>query len=238
MPSWLIDIGRWLSGFVVFGMCALFSGIALLPCWFAFIWIQDATSTMWAVASTPFLYGVWGWCYALLCVVYKRAIFYRPREGEWSLFSWAVVGWGTTGALTNFANITFLQHWKGTAMLNLYLRGMGCKIGHRVSINTVLIFDWDLIEIDDDAVLGGDCVVQGHLLEKGGMKMRPVRIGKRVLVGTGAKVMPGCVLDDGSVLAAGSIMKKGFTIPANEVWGGTPPKLLRARGEAEIEKAA
>src|SRR5262249_45439188 len=98
---------------------------------------------------------------------------------------------------------------------------------------TIHIYEWDLVTIEDDAVLGGDCVVQGHLLEGGRMKMRPVRIGKKALVGTGAKVMPGCVIDDGGILAAGSIMKKAATVPANEIWGGTPPRLIRARGEKD-----
>ena len=92
MPSCFVDFGRWFGGLLVFGMCAAFSGLALIPCYFAFLWIEYATSTMWAVASTPFLYGVWGWCYCLLCVAYKWAIFYRPHEGEFPLFSLPTIG--------------------------------------------------------------------------------------------------------------------------------------------------
>jgi non-ribosomal peptide synthetase-like protein len=235
MPSWFVDIGRWAGGVLVFAMCAAFSGLALIPCYFLFLRIEQQSSTMWAVFSLPFLYGVWGWCYCLLCIVYKHAIFYRPRQGEYPLFSWPTVGWGTTGALTNWANILFLQHWKGTPFLNLYLRLMGARIGRRVSINTVHIYEWDLITIEDDAILGGDCVVQGHILEGGRMKLRPVRIGKKALVGTGSKVMPGCELGELSVLAAGSIMKKESSIPAGEIWGGTPPRLIRVRGERDAQ---
>lgn len=233
MPAWFVDLGRWAGGIVVFSLCAAFSGLALLPCYALFVEIMEATSTMWAVASVPFLYGVWGWSYCLLCVVYKRAIFYRPREGEYPLFSWPTAGWGTTGALTNWANTLFLQHWKGTPFLNLYLRLMGAKIGHRVSINTIHIYDWDLVTIEDDVILGGDCVVQGHILEGGRMKMRPVRISKGALIGTGAKVMPGCDLGEHCVLAAGSIMKKESSIPPREIWGGTPPRLIRVRGDKD-----
>ena len=233
MPLWLVNFGRWAGGVIVFSLCAAFSGIALIPCWFAFVWIQYWTSTMWAVASVPFLYGVWGWGYVLLCVAYKWLIWYRPREGEYPLFSWPTVGWGTTGALTNWANVMFLVHRKGTPFLNLYLRMMGAKIGRRVSINTIHIYDWDLISIDDDAILGGDCMMQGHLVERGRMKMRPAHVGKKALVGSTARVMPGCVLGDSAVLAAGSIMKKGMSVPPNEIWGGTPPKLIRVRGENE-----
>ncbi len=233
MPAWFVDFGRWAGGLLVFVMCAVFSGLALYPCYIAFLWIEHWTSTDVAIMSTPLLYGVWGWGYVLLCVAYKHLIFYKPKDGEYPLFSWPTVGWGTTGALTNWANILFLQHWKGTPFLNLYLRLMGVKIGRRVSINTIHIYDWDLITIEDDAILGGDCVVQGHILEGGRMRMKPTRVGKRALIGTGAKVMPGCVVEERGVLAAGSIMKKGSVVEANTIYGGTPAKLIRHRGAAE-----
>jgi non-ribosomal peptide synthetase-like protein len=231
MPGWFVDVGRYLGGVVVFGLCALLSAIALIPCYHLFVFIEAHTSTFWAVLSTPFLYGVWGATFLLLTVIYKRVVFYRPKEGEWPLFSWSVVGWGTTGALQNFGNALFLMHWRGTAMLNLYFRAMGVKIGKRVSINTVDIYDWDLITLDDDVMLGGACVILGHLFENGKVKMRPVHIGKKALIGTGARVMPGCVVEDHGVLAAGSIMKKGSRVTQNAIFGGTPAKLIRLRSE-------
>jgi non-ribosomal peptide synthetase-like protein len=234
MPPWFVDIGRWVGGLLVFGMCAAFTSAALVPCWFAFVTLHQRTSTLWAVLSVPFLYGVWGWGYCLLCVIYKN-LCYRPREGEYPLFSWPTVGWGTTGALTNWANVLFLQHWKGTPFLNLYLRAMGAKVGRRASINTIHIYDWDLITIGDNAVLGGDCVVQAHLLEGGRMKMRATTIGADALIGTGARVMPGCIVQERGVLAAGSIMKKASVVEANTIYGGAPAKLIRARGAAEVD---
>jgi acetyltransferase-like isoleucine patch superfamily enzyme len=145
------------------------------------------------------------------------------------------VGWGTTGALYNFGNEMFLKHWKGTPFLNMYLRAMGTKIGRRVSINTVHIYDWDLITIGDDAILGGDCVVQGHLVESGRMKMLPTTIGNKALIGTSAKVMPGCTVHDLGVLAAGAIMKKGSAVTSNAIFGGIPAALIRMRGEKDAQ---
>lgn len=235
MPTWLVDFGRWFGGLLVFAMCAALSAAALIPCALLFMEIEARTSTLWAVVSVPFLYGLWGALYCMLCVLYKRLIRYRPRAGEHPLFSAPTIGWATTGALTNWANTFFLQHWKGTPWLNLYLRLMGAKIGRRVSINTIHIYEWDLITIEDEAVLGGDCMVQGHLLENGRMKMRPVHIGKKALIGSTARVMPGCSVGDLAVVAAASVMKKDTRIPANEIWGGTPCRLIRARGERDAQ---
>lgn len=235
MPGWLVDVGRYVGGIVVFSLCALFSAIALMPVYQLFLWIEAHSSTTWAVFSVPFLYGLWGWTLLALVVLYKRAIFYTPRAGEWPLFSSSTIGWGTTGALHNFANTVFLVHWRGTAMVNLYFRGMGVKLGKRVTINTIDIFDWDLITIDDDAILGGGCVILGHLVESGKVKMRPVHIGKKALIGTGARVMPGCVVEDLGVLGAGSIMKKDATVEANSIFAGTPARFVRKRGDKDAQ---
>ena len=152
MPAWFVDFGRVVGGLLVFGLCAAFSSVALVPCYWLFQAIEQHSNMMWSVLSVPFLYGVWGWTYCLCCVIYKWLVFYHPKEGEWALFSWSVVGWATTGAVTNFANEMFLKHWKGTPMLNIWYRALGAKIGKRVSINSVRIFDWNLITIDDDVV--------------------------------------------------------------------------------------
>lgn len=235
MPAWFVDLGRIVGGLLVFALCALFSAVGLAPCYWIFLQIEQATSVMWAVLSTPFLYFVWGWTYCLCCVIYKQVVFYHPKEGEWTLFSWSVVGWATTGAVTNFANEMFLKHWKGTPMLNLWYRALGAKIGKRVTINSIYIFDWNLLTLDDDVVIGGDCVLMAHSLEGGKMRMRPVHLGKSAMVGGNAKVMPGCVLGERAVLGASSLLTKGAQVPAHHMWGGVPAKFLRDRGVGKDE---
>ena len=108
MPGWFIDFGRYAGGLVVFGLCALLSSVALVPCVYLFSALQAATSTTWAVLLVPFLYGVWGTCLCALCVLMKTLLRYHPKRGEWELFSFAGVGWGIAGALTNWVNIFFL----------------------------------------------------------------------------------------------------------------------------------
>ena len=234
MPVWFVNFGRYVGGLLVFSLCAALSGTALLPCRALFLIVEQNAGPTWAVFSVPFLYGVWGWCYCAQVVVFKRLVFH-PKEGEAPLFSAATIGWALTGGLTNFANTLFLPHWRGTPFLNLYLRAMGAKIGRNVSINTVHVYEWDLLHIDDGAVLGGDSCVQAHILESGKMKMKRVYIGKRALIGTGAKVMPGCVVEDLGILAAGTIMRKDQRVEAGAIYGGLPAKFIRQRGAKDAD---
>jgi non-ribosomal peptide synthetase-like protein len=231
MPGWFIDVGRYVGALLVFSLCALFSGLALMPVWWAYGFLSTQLEMPWLMVSIPFLYGLWGLGLCILIVAFKWGTLYRPRAGEWALFSFHVIRWGLTGALANFANVFFLQLWKGTPLLNLFYRAMGAKLGHRVSINTVHLADWDLLHIGDDVVIGGDAEVIGHLFEGGKIKMAEVHIGAGALVGARASVMPGCTLGEGAILAAGGIMKKHEAIPDRAVYGGVPAEFIKNRGE-------
>jgi non-ribosomal peptide synthetase-like protein len=237
VPGWLVDLARYVGAFLAFGLAAVFSGVALVPCWYLFGAIDDSLGRVWAVAATPLLYGVWGWGLALCIVLYKRLIFYKVRAGEFPLFSAPVIKWGTTGYLATFINRTFLKSFQGTPLLNWYLRGMGATIGHRVSINTVDVYDWDLITIEDDVTIGGEAVIVGHMFESGRIKHAPVRIGTRALVGTRSTIMPGCVLEEQAVVGASSLLPKHTTVPRGEIWAGTPARFIRARGAADADRS-
>lgn len=230
MPAWFVDLGRVVGGLLVFALCAAFSAVGLIPCYFAFTAVQEHHGPLLALMSVPFLYFVWGVTYCVCCVLFKLVMFYHPKEGEWPLFSWSVVGWGTTGAVTNFANEMFLKHFKGTPILNIWYRALGAKIGKRVSINSVRLFDWNLLTIDDDVVLGGDCVLMAHSLEGGRMRMRPVHLKRSAMVGGESKVMPGCVLGERAILGASSLLTKNTQIPDHHMWGGVPARFLKDRG--------
>ena len=49
------------------------------------------------------------------------------------------------------------------------------------------------------------------------------------LVGLGAQINPGCEIGDGAVIASRAIVPKYTTVPAGEVWGGIPAKLIKKK---------
>jgi hypothetical protein len=239
MPGFIIDGGRLLVVPIIFSLSAALAALGLVPCWFLYHEVQAALGDFIAFLSVPFLYFVWGVTYCAAAIVFKWAIFYRPRAGQFGLYTWPVVGWGLTGAVTNFANIMFLVHFKGTPLLNVWFRALGVKLGHRVTINTVRIFDWDLVNIDDDVVLGGDCVVMAHSLEGGQMHMRPIHIGRGATIGGEAKVMPGCTIGEKGILGASSVLTKQSTIPPHELWGGLPARFIKfGKGHPQAQALA
>jgi len=54
-----------------------------------------------------------------------------------------------------------------------------------------------------------------------------VVIGNDVWIGANVSIMPGTIIGDGSVIATGAVITKN--IPAYEIWGGNPARLIKKR---------
>ena len=75
--------------------------------------------------------------------------------------------------------------------------------------------------IGDDVLIGHLAIVHGCQLHDG------------AFVGMGAIVMDGCVVEGGAMLAAGAMLTPGKRVPAGELWGGRPAKLIRPISDTE-----
>jgi acetyltransferase-like isoleucine patch superfamily enzyme len=87
----------------------------------------------------------------------------------------------------------------------------------QITIGSGCIISWNVNIIDGSA----------HELIVGGVprpRTRPVHIGDKVWIGTGAIVI-GATVGDGSVLAAGSVVTS--EVPAKTVVGGNPARVIR-----------
>ena len=52
-----------------------------------------------------------------------------------------------------------------------------------------------------------------------------VKLGKNVWVGANCVLLPGTEIGENTVIGAGSVVRG--TVPANEIWAGTPAKKIR-----------
>jgi carbonic anhydrase/acetyltransferase-like protein (isoleucine patch superfamily) len=186
--------------------------------------LARATVAAFAAGFGFFLFGI---TLALETVLLRLVLNLKLKPGEYPLFSAEVFKWAFVNAMMLIVKFTFMQFMKATPLLPLYYRGMGAKVGRGVQINTRDVGDISLIEIGDEAVLGGEAVVIGHLVEHGKMKLQKTRIGKRVTVGLGSVVMPGCDIGDGAMIAARSVLPKFTQVPARALFAGTPAVFVK-----------
>lgn len=102
------------------------------------------------------------------------------------------------------------------------------RIGARTNIQDGAIIHVDLggfaTIIGDDVTVGHNAVVHACTLKH------------RAFVGISATVLDGAVIEAGGMLAAGGLLTPGKVIGRNELWGGTPAKLLRVMSDEERAK--
>ena len=109
--------------------------------------------------------------------------------------------------------------------------GKNIRIGKWVFINSGCCFqDQGGIEIGDDTRIGHQVVIATlnhdlHPLRRGNMIPKPVKIGKRVWIGSHATILPGVTIGNGAVVAAGAVVTED--VPPNTVVGGVPAKVIK-----------
>lgn len=75
----------------------------------------------------------------------------------------------------------------------------------------------------------GDDVTVGHAA-----LLHACTIGNRAFIGMQACVMDDSKVEDEAMIAAGALVTSGKTIPARQLWGGSPAKFMRDLTEKDI----
>ena len=102
------------------------------------------------------------------------------------------------------------------------------RIGARTNIQDGTVIHVDSGEssthIGDDVTVGHNAVIHACVLKN------------RAFVGISATVLDGAVIEEGGMLAAGGLLTPGKRIGPNELWVGSPAKLLRVMSDEERKK--
>ncbi|HTW70341.1 MAG TPA: gamma carbonic anhydrase family protein [Acetobacteraceae bacterium] len=102
------------------------------------------------------------------------------------------------------------------------------RIGARTNIQDGSIIHVDsgqfCTTIGDDVTVGHNAVIHACTLKD------------RAFVGISATVLDGAVIEEGGMLAAGGLLTPGKAIGRNELWAGTPARLLRVMTDEERRK--
>lgn len=115
--------------------------------------------------------------------------------------------------------------------------GKNITLGKNVFINSGCCFqDQGGITIGDGSLIGHQVVLatlnhEFAVSKRAGMRPAPIRIGKRVWIGSHATVLPGVNIGDGAVIAAGAVVTKD--VPGYAIAGGVPARVIRKLTEEE-----
>ncbi|TXT19083.1 MAG: FkbH-like protein, partial [Planctomycetota bacterium] len=135
-------------------------------------------------------------------------------------------------------HLPLTQSYLGIEGLRLLVLWSGAPSAHvgRGSYLFALLYDPDLTEIGEDAILGSDSFVTAHAVNVNldGSKVfvtAPVKIGPRTVIGGGCRVDLGTRIGCDSIVESLSYVAPYTIIGDREVWGGNPARFLRNRFE-------
>ena len=150
---------------------------------------------------------------------------------------WPLLGWVRFMAAIHIARFFAGGLLRGTPLWSWHLRLCGAKIGRRVYINSLAISDYNLLEFDDDVVVGGEAHVSGHTVEAGVVRTGSVRLGRGVTIGLGSIVEIDTDVAEGCQIGAMSFVPKHSRIVEPGVYVGTPaarlPRLSQSSQHAQ-----
>ena len=110
----------------------------------------------------------------------------------------------------------------GTALLNVWLRAMGARIGRGVWCETYWLPEADLVRLGDGATVNRGCVVQTHLFHDRILRMDQVTLDAGATLGPHGIVLPGSTIGAHTTVGPASLVMRGEDVPSGTRWLGNP----------------
>ncbi len=191
-----------------------------------------------------FLYGVglfasyllWGLALLLVIAVVRNVFRLSVPAGRHEMRAWSTLRFYLYNVLIMTARYLFLPFTRSTSINVVFYRAMGATIGPRTVINTVHVYDCNLLTLGQDVTIGGSSVVMCHMGQGNDMYIAPVTIEDGASLGEGAIVFPGAHIGAGAVIGAGSVVPRDTEVPPHTKWSGVPIQQV-GRGPATQDDA-
>ncbi|MEA2244970.1 MAG: hypothetical protein QOD24_4526 [Solirubrobacteraceae bacterium] len=185
--------------------------------------IGGAAGLLVMVLAAPLVLLAAGLAATALTIALKWLVIGRYARGEhplWSLFVWR-------DELINSAQEQLAGAWLmsfsiGTPLMSAYLRAMGARVGRNVWCETLALTEFDLVALEDGAVVNRHAVVETHLFHDRILRIGSSRLGRGATLGPGSAVLPDTILGDGCVVGGNSVVLRGEELPAGTRWHGSP----------------
>lgn len=179
-----------------------------------------------AITPTYFVF-----CVALmfLTALVTGALGWRAPEGTFVLKDnpWPVLKWARYNSCTHVVRVFAGGLLRATPVWTWFLRLNGAKIGRGVSVNSLSLYDHNLLTFGDGVIIGSDAKLSGHTVDRGELHLARVRLGKEVTIGTNAIVQPDVDIGDGTTIGAQSLVPRGARLEGNAVYAGVPVERLK-----------
>lgn len=157
----------------------------------------------------------------VFAIVVKWLVLGRVKPGRhrlWGFYYWRC--WFVARVLGMAGNSSM----RGTPWINFYLRCLGAKVAKDAHLDTTFFGVPDLLTIGAGAVVGHDASLLGHTVEGGEFILGRIAVGAGANIGSKCLLSPDTSVGERAELADGTLLIPGRTVPAGEVWEGSPAR--------------
>lgn len=141
-------------------------------------------------------------------------------------FEWPVLDWGRYLMTIHVVRVFAGPAFRSTPFWSLYLRLNGARTGTLVWVNSLAVMDHNLLQLDDDVVIGSDVHLSGHTVEHGMLRTARVHLGAGTVIGVGSVVGIGVTTGVGTQVGALSVVPKFATLEGGAAYAGVPVQRL------------
>lgn len=219
-----------------------------------FVTAAIGLAVMGALQAVARIFGLW---WAALCggpvllaagaiaggitVTAKWLLVGRIKASEFPL--WSSFVWRNELADTFVETVAapwFARAASGTPVMNLWLRGLGARVGRGVWCETYWLPEADLVELGAGSTVNRGCVVQTHLFHDRIMRMDRVVLEPGSTLGPHCVALPAARLGAGAAVGPASLVVRGDEVPPSTRWQGNPirPWDVRRKKSANKKQAA
>lgn len=238
MRQFMITVSQYLATIFMYTVGIVILGLAILPgialCYYLWTHFHSLQFRLLmislGVASAFFLYGI---TLMLLAGILRIVFRLNLQEGEYRVPSVGLFKWLFANSLYLVVAATFMDFILLTPFANIFYRLMGAKVGKNAQINSKFCADMSLLEIGDEAVIGGHATVICHSFERHRLILKKVKIGNRAIIGLNSVILPGCDIGEGALIAAGAVLSKNTRVEPREVYCGVPAESAKDRHRKE-----
>jgi acetyltransferase-like isoleucine patch superfamily enzyme len=152
-----------------------------------------------------------------------------PAHAEMRIanLDWPLLDFVRYAASNHFARILAGTFFRGSPIWTAHLRLAGARLGRRVYINSLELNDYNLLDFEDDVVIGADAHLSGHTVEAGIIKTAGVHLGRNTTVGVNSIVEIGVTTGQNCEIGALSFVPKNVKLEADSTYVGIPAKRIR-----------
>ncbi|KAH6843979.1 hypothetical protein B0T12DRAFT_398134 [Alternaria alternata] len=161
----------------------------------------------------------------IVALASKWLILGRAIPGEYPLYGMYYFRWWLVDRMTSMTNPKLIAD---SGLYPFFLRAMGSKVGRFCHLGALQIGPcFDLIEIGDDVVVGGEVSLSVSVVERGRLILKRIVIANGAVIGSRCVIEGGATIGEEAEVAPLSLVPSGMNVPSFHRFHGSPARLDR-----------